>query len=94
MKIAIFLLYSSHNCLLYSCTTVYLCSCFFYPLSLLYSYLYLLYQSIFAHEKNTMLYNFKRLVHTFSMNACEIIYNPAFKNKPPANHVFHIEHFM
>ena len=30
MKITVFLLYSSDNCLLYCCTTVYVCSCVLY----------------------------------------------------------------
>ena len=39
----------------------------FCSLFLLHSYLYLLLQSIFAHENNTILKTFIRLVHTFSM---------------------------
>ena len=45
MKSILFLLYTTYICLLYYCTTVYVCSD-----------LYLLLQSIFAHEKNTILY--------------------------------------
>ena len=41
-----------------------LCVQFCFSLSLLHSYFYLLLHSIFAHEKNTILFNFKRLVHT------------------------------
>ena len=55
VKNIIFLLYTSYNCLLYCCTTVYMCSCLFCSLSLLHSYLYLLLQSIFAHENNIIL---------------------------------------
>ena len=43
MKITIFLLYSSHNSLLYSCTMVYACSCFFFFFFVLYLCLTLIY---------------------------------------------------
>ena len=65
-KIIIFLLFTSYNSILYSCTTVYVCSCFFCSLSLLHFYLYLDLQSIFGnwkkhkHWKNTLLCYLKR----------------------------------
>ena len=52
MKITIFLLYSSDNSLLYCCTTVYVCS-YFFVIYIYFTLIYMLLQSIFAHEKNT-----------------------------------------
>ena len=55
----------------YTVVQRFMCAIVFCSLSLLHSYLYLLLQSIFTHEKNTM-YNFKRLVCTFSIDLEEV----------------------
>ena len=58
------------------------CAVVFCSLSLLYSYLYLLLQSIFAREKNTILYNLNHLEQTFSTNMHTYMisyYNPSVR---------------
>ena len=56
----------------YTVVQRFMCAVVFCSLSLLPSYLYLLLKSTFTHEKNTM-YNFKRLVYTFSIDLEEVI---------------------